>query len=76
VAEGRRVGWLTWPGAADVPGAVRVELPADPAGYAARLYAALHDLDAAGVERIVAARPPDGEAWLAVRDRLRRAAHA
>jgi L-threonylcarbamoyladenylate synthase len=71
---GRRVGWVTWPGADAVPGAVRVELPRDPAAYAARLYAALHDLDAAGVERIVAARPPDDEGWLAVRDRLRRAA--
>ena len=74
IREGRRVGWLTWPGVGDVAGAVRVELPCDPAAYAAGLYAALHDLDAAGVERIVVARPPDDEAWLAVRDRLRRAA--
>lgn len=71
---GLHVGWLTWPGVAEVPGVVRVTMPADPAGYAARLYAALHDLDAAGVARIVVARPPDGDEWLAVRDRLRRAA--
>ncbi|HEY1376333.1 MAG TPA: L-threonylcarbamoyladenylate synthase [Gemmataceae bacterium] len=71
--SGVRVGWLTWPGTDEVAGAVRVTMPADAAGYAARLYAALHDLDAAGVERIVVAEPPPGDDWLAVRDRLRRA---
>jgi L-threonylcarbamoyladenylate synthase len=71
---GQRVGWLTWPGPADVGDVVRIDMPADPAGYAVRLYAALHELDAAGVERIVVAEPPDGENWLAIRDRLRRAA--
>jgi L-threonylcarbamoyladenylate synthase len=70
----RPIGWLTWPGMSDVAGSIRVEMPADPPGYAARLYAALHDLDAAGVERIVVAQPPDDEEWLAIRDRLRRAA--
>ncbi len=72
--QGVRVGWLTEAAAADVAGAIRETMPADAAAYAARLYAALHELDAAGVERIVVARPPDGEAWLAVHDRLRRAA--
>ena len=75
VGKGRRVGWLTWPDVGDVAGAVRVELPRDPMAYAAGLYAALHDLGAAGVDRIVVAQPPDDEAWLAVRDRLRRAAN-
>jgi L-threonylcarbamoyladenylate synthase len=75
-ASGLRVGWVTWPGVAEVLGAERVELPSEPIAYAAGLYAALHDLDAGGVERIVVARPPEGEAWLAVRDRLRRAAHS
>jgi L-threonylcarbamoyladenylate synthase len=51
-----------------------VALPADPEGYAAGLYAALHALDGAGLDRIVVASPPDAEEWLAVRDRLRRAA--
>ena len=50
-------------------------MPADPAGYAAQLYAALHALDDAGVDRIVVDLPPDGDEWLAVRDRLRRAAN-
>ncbi len=72
--SGQRVGWLTWPGAGDVAGAVRVEMPVQPMGYAARLYAVLHDLDAAGVDRIVVAELPAGDDWLAVRDRLGRAA--
>jgi L-threonylcarbamoyladenylate synthase len=75
LARGQTVGWVTWPGAAKVSGVRRVELPCEPVGYAAGLYAALHDLDAAGVERIVVARPPEGDAWLAVGDRLGRAAH-
>jgi L-threonylcarbamoyladenylate synthase len=74
-AEGLRVGLVTLgpPGQAGDLGLVVVGLPADPAGYAARLYAALHDLDEAGLDHIVVALPPDTEDWLAVRDRLRRA---
>jgi L-threonylcarbamoyladenylate synthase len=71
---GVRLGWLTWPGVDELPGTVRVTMPKEPSAYAAKLYAALHDLDMAGVERIVVAEPPTGEEWLAVRDRLRRAA--
>jgi L-threonylcarbamoyladenylate synthase len=73
---GRRVGWLTF----HVAGEQRhsyvtcIVMPADPAGYAARLYAVLHALDEAGVDQIVVAMPPDREEWLAVRDRLQRAA--
>jgi L-threonylcarbamoyladenylate synthase len=48
--------------------------PADPAAAAARLYADLHALDAAGYDRIVATLPPDEDEWRAVRDRLTRAA--
>jgi L-threonylcarbamoyladenylate synthase len=73
VRDGRRVGWLTRDGG-DVPGAVTARLPADAAGYAAGLYAALHDLDAAGVDAIVVEPPPGGDEWRAVHDRLRRAA--
>src|SRR5262249_38976052 len=74
-AEGLRVGLVaTGPsGEGGDLGLVIVGLPADPAGYAARLYAGLHDLDEAGLDRIVVALPPDTPAWLAVRDRLRRA---
>ncbi len=51
-----------------------ITMPREPDAYAAELYASLHALDAAGVTRIVVDRPPELEAWLAVRDRLRRAA--
>lgn len=73
--QGLRVGWLTQR-AAVAPPAARVAvilMPAQPAEYAARLYAVLHELDDAAVERIVVEMPPDREEWLTVRDRLRRA---
>jgi L-threonylcarbamoyladenylate synthase len=68
------VGWLTWPDVPPVPTITRIDLPRDPIAYAARLYAALHDLDAADIDRIVVAQPPDSDEWLAIRDRLSRAA--
>jgi L-threonylcarbamoyladenylate synthase len=49
-------------------------LSADPREYGADLYAALHRLDDAGVRTILVQDPPDTEDWLAIRDRLRRAA--
>jgi L-threonylcarbamoyladenylate synthase len=49
-------------------------LPAEPKGYAQALYAALHRLDAVGLDRIVIAELPAGEAWRALRDKLARAA--
>lgn len=74
--DGLRVGWLTFgPVPALVPpGVVALSMPCDPAGYALRLYAALHDLDEAGVDRIVVALPPATEEWLAIHNRLSRAA--
>ena len=65
------VGVLTYE-TADVEGAEI--LSADPREYAADLYAALHRLDDAGVAKIVVQEPPQTEDWLAVRDRLSRAA--
>lgn len=50
-------------------------LPADPAGYAARLYAAMHALDDLGCRLIVAEALPDTPGWMALQDRLQRAAH-
>ena len=52
----------------------RAIAPSDPADYARRLYALLHELDAAGAGRILVARPPQGDAWEALHDRLNRAA--
>ena len=61
--------------AADVgPPHRAVEMPREPAAYAARLYAALREADAHGPERIVIEDPPSsGGPWLAVLDRLSRA---
>jgi L-threonylcarbamoyladenylate synthase len=57
-----------------LPEGVRgVELPLDAEAVATQLYALLHELDEAGCEHIFMERPPEGEAWMAVRDRLRRA---
>ena len=71
---GRRVGWIPFGAAAAVPGIVVVQLPMEAAGYAARLYGALHELDHAGLDAIVVELPPTTDEWLAVRDRLRRGA--
>lgn len=49
-------------------------MPQDAKAYAARLYAALHEIDAMGVEWIWAEMPPDEPEWAGVRDRLMRAA--
>ena len=59
-----------WPGLA----ARAYALPDDVAGMARDLYAALRDLDASGVDLIVAALPPEAGLGEAVADRLRRAA--
>ena len=76
--SGQKVGWLTFatPAKRNLHRLICIVMPRDPSAYAARLYAVLHGLDVHGVERIVAALPPDTEDWLAVRDRLRRAAVA
>jgi L-threonylcarbamoyladenylate synthase len=73
---GQRVGWLPFSCTAvqQHPRVTCILMPADPARYAAQLYAMLHALDDARVERIVVQMPPDREEWLAVRDRLGRAA--
>ena len=73
--DGQRIGWLAL-GALESEtgcGAMIIEMPSAPEAYAAQLYAALHTLEAARVERIVVTLPPAGDAWLAIRDRLSRA---
>ena len=49
-------------------------LPSDPAEYGRLLYAALRELDAEAPTQILIELVPSGDAWLAVRDRLKRAA--
>ena len=59
--------FAAWP---DLP-ARAWPLPDDAAGMARALYAALRDLDAAGVDVVIAALPPDAGLGEAVGDRLR-----
>jgi L-threonylcarbamoyladenylate synthase len=51
-----------------------IAAPGDPAGYAHDLYANLRRLDAVEADEILVELPPGDDAWLAVRDRLARAA--
>ena len=52
---------------------VWVDAPADAVTYAHDLYANLRGLDAANADVILVETVPDGDAWLAVRDRVLRA---
>ena len=56
------------------PAARGIQMPADPAGYAARLYAVLHELDGEEWDWIAVERPPASPEWAAILDRLTRAA--
>lgn len=72
-AASTRVGALVH--AADNPAAVLVKrLPANAAGYARELYAALRELEDADCSTILIEQVPEGPEWAAIRDRLQRAA--
>ena len=51
-----------------------VQLNADAADAAEKLYASLHELDALGVQKLLVEAPPSAPEWLAILDRLSRAA--
>ena len=51
-----------------------IKMPASPTSYARQLYATLRQLDADNPDVILVAAPPDSPPWLAVNDRLKRAA--
>ena len=74
-----RVGVMAYsPGviaAAMAAGAAVTPMPADAEEYGQQLYATLRQLDAAGPETVMVEAPPASAEWLAVRDRLGRAAH-
>jgi L-threonylcarbamoyladenylate synthase len=74
--KGHKVGVILWKSSdISLPSAViRADMPSSPRGYASKLYAALHKLDEEGVEYILAEALPDGEEWMAAKDRLNRAA--
>ncbi len=74
VRAGLRIVWLTREEGQEISDARIVRMPADPGRYAAALYATLHALDEEGFDRIIVEAPPEEGAWLAIRDRLRRAA--
>jgi len=57
-----------------IDGLVWVAAPADAAAYAHDLYANLRTLDHAGCDAILVEQPPEDAEWLAIRDRLNRAA--
>ena len=67
-----RIGYLGLEPPA-IPVARDLRLPADPAAAARRLYAALRELDAAGLDVLLIQSPPPGPEWAGVRDRLQRA---
>jgi L-threonylcarbamoyladenylate synthase len=72
--KGDRCGVIahSQPPQAGMPHAWRL-LAADPVGYAHELYAALREMDHAGVALIAVEALPDTAGWVAVADRLRRA---
>ncbi len=73
---GLRIGWLKLGNPTDDNAAgLTITMPTDSSGYAAHLYAALHEMDEAGVDRIVVEMPPNGDDWTGILDRLTRAKH-
>jgi L-threonylcarbamoyladenylate synthase len=70
---GRKVALIHY---SELPGAhAQVRLPESPDGFAHALYASLRSMDNTGADLILVEAPPQGDAWLGVNDRLRRAAH-
>lgn len=68
------VGLLTHhPSTVRSPHAVVEQLPNDPMGYAADLYAALYRLEDKKVSCVFVEDPPHTSAWMAIHDRLQRA---
>lgn len=71
--RGMRVALVSWSAPTGAPALLR--MPNEPAAYAARLYAVLHELDARLIDTAWVERPPmAAPGWDAVLDRLTRAA--
>jgi L-threonylcarbamoyladenylate synthase len=75
LSAGFRVGLLAVREPTAHPQLDSIKMPTIESAYAADLYAALHDLDARRLDRIVVELPMQSSTWHAIRDRLRRAAH-
>ncbi len=74
-SKGRRAALMRRARVQSHDAVAQLVLPADPAGYAHALYAALREMDAAGADIILVEAPPTEAQWQGVNDRLRRAAH-
>lgn len=76
-AAGLHLAVLDRGGDAALPmAAVRVAMPRAADAYAQALYATLRACDGKGYDRLLVELPPDEPAWIAVHDRLGRAARA
>jgi len=70
----RTLFFVLEPGAAEPEGRGRIlEMPAEPAAFAAALYAQLHAADAQGWDWIAVRKPPETPEWSGILDRLQRA---
>lgn len=58
----------------DLPGCRVIRMPTDPTDYGRNLYSTLRMLDESAPDLILAETPPETPPWLAVNDRLQRAA--
>jgi L-threonylcarbamoyladenylate synthase len=74
-AKGEPVALLTLGSSPDLPGVALCAMPATPADFARELYATLRRLDTQGFSALFMQTPPVTAEWLAVNDRLQRAAH-
>lgn len=70
--ENARIGYLGFEPPA-IPVQFDLRLPTQPAAAARMLYAALRQLDNAGLDILLIQVPPKGEEWTGVRDRIQRA---
>ena len=59
-----------------LPGCNYVNLPDNAEQFAERLYSTLHTMDTQNVELLLIEVPPNAPEWLAILDRLSRAAHS
>ncbi len=73
-ASGESVGLIAFQGHSVPETVIYREMPIEPQAYAQRLYAELRALDALQLSRIFVQQVPEVGAWLAVYDRLNRAA--
>jgi L-threonylcarbamoyladenylate synthase len=73
-AAGQRVAALAPSASTMADLSLGIDAEAEAQAFGRALYSHLRTLDAAGADVILVARPPEGDAWDAIHDRLRRAA--